>query len=461
MPMRESSIVRSSLARFTVLSLGTLVVLGVGIVVESERIAEHEAVRDARLRSERLASYVVAPLVGEGLRRGDDEALAALDAAMGSRLQDRSLSHAVVWTADGDVLWADRRDLVGRRFPLHPEVRVLVAGDRLLSRSATLDEPEYEGIDPWEPAERPLLDVYVPGRGTDGEPFVLEAAYAPDRVDDETDAIFRELLPLGLGALLLFQVAVLPLAWTLARRVDRANLQRSEILDRSLASWHAERRRLAHDLHDGVIQDLSSASYVLPSVLTHLREGPEDPPHPDRPPAAGPAQARRVGEQVTEMLVRDLAALRSLVTDLFPADLTPHGLVAAITDLAGLSELHGLTVHVSVPAHLEMDPEVAGVAYRVVREGLRNVVRHSGGMSAGVTVRASDRMILVEVADDGVGPGASPVVATRAPGSSPGEHVGLRLLGGVVTDVGGTLVLEPGPAGGSVLRAQLPGVLRA
>ncbi|MDO1767714.1 hypothetical protein Q2354_27785, partial [Escherichia coli] len=72
---------------------------------------------------------------------------------------------------------------------------------------------------------------------TDGVPFLFEAYIPPERVDQDYRAIFHDLLPITLGMLVLLQVATLPLAISLARRIDRAAAHRSLLLRSSLQSW--------------------------------------------------------------------------------------------------------------------------------------------------------------------------------------------------------------------------------
>ena len=71
-------------------------------------------------------------------------------------------------------------------------------------------------------------------------------------------------MPLILGTLALFMLAVLPLAMSLAP-VERAQLDRSKMMRHALLASDLERRRIAQDLHDGVIQDLAGLG-VLPTA---------------------------------------------------------------------------------------------------------------------------------------------------------------------------------------------------
>jgi signal transduction histidine kinase len=98
---------------------------------------------------------------------------------------------------------------------------------------------------------------------------------------------------------------------------------------------------------------------------------------------------------------------------------------------------------------VRLDPDIARIAYRVTREGLRNVVKHAGASTARVTIRPGEgRRVDVRVSDDGQG---------LPPGPSDGDrHMGLDLLAATVREAGGDLVVETAPGGGVVLAASLP-----
>ena len=428
------SVVREALTRFVLLSFGTLVLVGAGAAVVSDHIARDEAVRDARARTVSMARRTAAPLVDGAVRRREPAAMQALTRALEGSLQDPSVTHILLWDDTGRVLWSDDPSQVGFRSPLPDPVRAAVE-DR---RAVVMEPGEREPHPGRQPGEDSLLEVYVGAVGADGEPFVFEAYASLERLHQESDAIFRQLLPISLGALLLLQLATLPLALSLARRIDRATQHRSQLLSRSLLSWHEERRRLAQDLHDGVIQDLSAMSYALPAVLAKL---PDD---------ADAEAARSVGERMADALVEDLRALRSLLVDLVPAGLDGPGLVAALETLAERSADRGLPVELSLDPDLDAGPAVAGLVYRVVREGLRNAEKHAGARTALVRVSCRDGVVETVVRDDGRGPRSVPTDE---------GHVGLRLLAELVSDVGGTLELGGAADSGAELRVLIPAVL--
>ena len=252
--------------------------------------------------------------------------------------------------------------------------------------------------------ESTLLEVHVPLPAAQGGPVVFEAYIDSDRIADERNAISRKTLPIALGGLLLFQLAILPLAWSLARRIDRARRDQADLVTRSLRAWHEERRRMAQDLHDGVVQDLSAVSYSLPTVTSALPNTP-----------AGSA-ARSTVDRMIRLLQQDLHALRTMVLDLMPTDLVEIGLEAALVSLAERYTDDSLDISVEVEEGLDLDEDVMGVVYRVVREGLRNVQKHARAGHARVTVSQDADTVAIVLTDDGRGLAAARA-ATRASAS--------------------------------------------
>ena len=55
---------------------------------------------------------------------------------------------------------------------------------------------------------------------------------------------------------------IAPLAWWLSRRLRRDAESRERLLRTAIEASDAERRRIARDLHDGVVQDLAGAAFT-------------------------------------------------------------------------------------------------------------------------------------------------------------------------------------------------------
>ncbi len=400
-------------------------------LVIANRIARHEALRDARSHGYAIGNLVAAPLVNAGVRAHAADAAKELTDVMHNRMRDGSVTHVKLWDKSGMVIWSDEQKLVGRRFPLAEDVKALFGTRDVTAELSSLSKAEnvLEGND------TQLLEVYAGTYDADAQPMVFEAYFSIDSMRQDQDTIYRSYLPAIVAALLLFQLAVMPLALSLARQVERGAAERSRLTRHALLASDLERRRIAQDLHDGVIQDLAGLSYALPALGAPFADGPVG----DR--------ARETSSRVSQILTRDVAALRSMITDLYPPDLEGPGFAAAIQDLARAAAEQGTQVQVDLGPDLVLPVYPARLAYRVVREGLRNVSKHSGASAATVQIRRESDRVLVSVSDNGRGPSDKPPAK---------GHLGLRLLEDTMRDLDGQLTLRPAPSGGAVLEASFP-----
>ena len=333
-----------------------------------------------------------------------------------------------VWDADGQVLWSDEHALRGQRFPLEPAVRNLFGTDRVVADVSRLDDAENA----LEKDSGPLLEVYAGTTDADGAPIVFESYWSDERVNADRRAILDRLAPVSLGSLILFELAVFPLAISMGRRVDRGQSERNKMLRHAISAADLERRRIAQDLHDGVVQDLAGVAFALPSIRDQLASGPN---------ADG---ARHVIDELKAVVQRDIAGLRTMLTETYPPGLEEEGLVSAVNVLAKRAGSSGVVVTVDVEKVAGERPDDIRLVYRVIREGLRNVARHSHAASATVYASRRGDDLVVVVEDDGRGPGGAAI---------PSGHLGLRVLADLLHDVDGSLELRPRVGGGTVLEA--------
>jgi signal transduction histidine kinase len=130
-----------------------------------------------------------------------------------------------------------------------------------------------------------------------------------------------------------------------------------------------ERRRLARDLHDSVVQQLFSMRMQAKALRAQL-----DRPNPDLEVVG------RGAEELAELTQSALADLRGLVYELRPLDLAEHGLVEAVRAHAeSLSARSGLAIDVQVAGGLRFDAALDQQEdlYRIIQEALHNVVKHA------------------------------------------------------------------------------------
>ena len=208
-------------------------------------------------------------------------------------------------------------------------------------------------------------------------------------------------------------------------------------LDRSrtalISSRVDERRRLRRDLHDGLGPELAGVAFGLGAVRNLLRQDPD-------------AAETLLGH--LEAQTRDaVGQVRGLVEGLAPPDLEAAGLVEAIR--AGGARI-GLGT--SLPCVLSIEtvdlpvlPAVVELAaYRVAMEALANVARHAAASMAVVRLSVNEGLHL-EIDDDGVGMPSGFVAG-----------VGVTSMRERALEVGGRVVIERRPDGGTTVACVLP-----
>jgi signal transduction histidine kinase len=137
------------------------------------------------------------------------------------------------------------------------------------------------------------------------------------------------------------------------------------------------------------------------------------------------------------------------------AALTPQPGVARIPALLARVGETGMPVELTVdrPAGTPpaLPPGVDLAAFRVVQEGLTNVMRHAGPVRTTVRLQYRPRNLLITVSDDGPPPDSAPAAA--GPGSGGRGLIGLRER---IAIYGGELDAGPRPGGGWRLTAKIP-----
>jgi signal transduction histidine kinase len=421
-----------ALVRFMVSSVIALAVVAAITILWSAHVAEDEALRRAEATGRGVARGVIAPLITPALRSGDRAAMADLDRAARNRMADGSIYRVKVWTQDQRVLYSDETPLIGQPFTLDEEDRELFGTDNASAEISDLRRPENR----FERDEGRLVEVYAGFRGQDGTPLVFEAYLPFSQVNDAATVLQRQLLPLTLGSLGLLLVLLLPLAVSLARTAERAQRERNRMLSTSIAASDVERRRIARDLHDGVVQDLAGLGYALTAIADGL------------PGQSACEPARDGTRKAIRILRRDVDALRTLITDIYPPELEEGQLVPALAGMLRTVSPDGPRTSLIAPDSLDIDlgADASVLLYRVAREAVRNAVKHARASTVAVRLTVEPTHVTVSVTDDGVG-----MDGEAAPG-----HLGLRLLADTVHDAGGTFTVESRPGEGVQVRASLP-----
>jgi PAS domain S-box-containing protein len=162
-----------------------------------------------------------------------------------------------------------------------------------------------------------------------------------------------------------------------------------------------ERRRLAHDLHDGVVQQLLGLSYQL----EHARQRIHKDARPHDPLIE---ELTAIQQSVQKGMLDAVGQLRHTISELRPTGLDDLGLTTALENLVLQFEQE---IGPSMPAiDLDLDPTgtdlpppVASCLLRVAQEALRNALRYAQANHIAVILRIHEQAATLHIIDDGIG----------------------------------------------------------
>lgn len=249
-------------------------------------------------------------------------------------------------------------------------------------------------------------------------------------------------LPFGLLGFVLFQAlamaqrfaaaftAVENLSADLRTEMDERTRLEREIINVS----EEERRRLSHDLHDGLCQQLVGTRVRCAAL------------------ARSTITEQGVAEEVTEiasLLMDSVGQAYDLSRGLWPVELAPGEVGSSLAELARrVGRSTGIAVQYR--EHLPCSPcrnEHLVQLYRIAQESVTNAVKHARPGRITLSLDCGlDRRLILAVADDGIG--------RRAAAGSPGG-LGLRIMAYRARMIGAMLSIDDAEAGGTRVACSL------
>jgi signal transduction histidine kinase len=222
--------------------------------------------------------------------------------------------------------------------------------------------------------------------------------------------------------------------------LDQANLALIDAHRRLLSEREQERKHLAREIHDDIIQDLLSINYELEGLETF--------------PAVSPGLANELSE--TRHSLRELVdSLRQICGALRPPTIDSLGLGAAI-----LSHTRDWTARTGIQVRLEIDPNLGRLPeatelsiFRILQEGLNNVWKHAQATCVELNLQHTNpRTLMISLSDNGLGIAEDFDLASLEKQG----HLGLIGIAERVALLGGRFRLQHLPEGGSLLHVEIP-----
>lgn len=442
--------------RFSVVA-GLITLSGMFIVgewaarrVEAGIIDNHAA--DAALYTDSvIAAHLQELSTSDVLSDGGREKVTALLATF----LNRSMVGYRIWKGD-TLVHAERADLIGKRRP-PSQMRAKAQSGEVVSALRPATSSQF--LPSVAPGQR-LLEIYAPVRRQgSSEIIALVETYeiAVTLESDVATARFGSWVIIGLiGALMqALQIVTAHGASRTIERQKRSLAERVETLSRMLAENNLLRlrteagTRLAHnnerflrkigaDLHDGPLQLLGIATLRLDDIRVQAAKAPQ----------AIDLDDIEELEFVRECLAETAREIRDIAAGLSLPDLDAQPLEKVVTLSARRHErLSGLPVVLDIAGPLpHASQSLKECIYRLVQEGLSNVLRHAAGKGQRVRVQSGEGTLRVDVMDEGPG-----IVSGQS--AEEGTAQGLIGLRDRVEALGGRLALAARPEGGSQLTA--------
>jgi len=215
----------------------------------------------------------------------------------------------------------------------------------------------------------------------------------------------------------------------LGRVAGRRRLQ-EEYTD---AVWQ-QQVRIAHELHDGLGQELTGLGFLSKSLVRSMEGNP----------------AVTTALQIGEGIQHSLEQIRGLAQGVMPVEREPEGLMSALRQLAAMQEsIHGVTCRFDCPNPVLLaDHHAASQLYRIAQEATTNAFKHAKAAVVTIALENKGKDLVLKVADDGGGISAS--VEKRPAGS------GLRIMMYRAVSLGATLTVRNADPRGTEVVCRLP-----
>lgn len=211
--------------------------------------------------------------------------------------------------------------------------------------------------------------------------------------------------------------------------VIRQQLKEAELLEREILDIsNREQRRIGHDLHDGVCQQLAGIALMTSTLADDL----------ESKDSGAAAEAERISALLNDAIDRT----RGVARGLFPVRLEEKGLVSALEELAAnASELFKINcrfVSETPPAAIEKG--IALHLYYIVLEAVANASKHGSASNVTITLEPDGDRDQISVRDDGVG---------FSPPADGHTGMGIRIMHYRARVIGATLRLQSQPGSGT------------
>lgn len=211
----------------------------------------------------------------------------------------------------------------------------------------------------------------------------------------------------------------------------------SSLLAAAIHAQEQERTRIAADIHDGFLQDLSAVFLKAESAKMLL----------DRGQLEGVESAI---SDIKDMVRQEVQSLRDYIFEVRPPSLDEVGLAPTLKQMADrIANDNSLNGSFELAGSTQRLPEaIETILYRVAQEALRNIVKHAGAQKFSVRLERGEEDVFLQILDNGRG--IDPDYAKRK------RHFGIDTMRERVELAGGRFRIGRQNSSGTEVRATIP-----
>ncbi len=213
-----------------------------------------------------------------------------------------------------------------------------------------------------------------------------------------------------------------------------------ELLSERLATaQEEERRKIAHELHEELGQELSALKFYIDMMG----------------PGSGEAGMKTPSEHALAVTLHATARVRKLALDLSPPELEDFGLPAALpTYCERLALAGGWNLHLDAPhTDVRAPRPVERACFRVLQEVLSNVLRHANATEVWIQLHQGADKLELAIRDNGIGFDRKAISEETRPA---GGNLGLFGMQMRAKQVGGSVQINSAVGAGTEIRAVFP-----
>jgi two-component system, LuxR family, sensor kinase FixL len=152
-----------------------------------------------------------------------------------------------------------------------------------------------------------------------------------------------------------------------------------------------ERQRIGQDLHDGIGQNLTAATFLIEALREKIKNYSEN-------------MINDIDE-IDNLVRKSIIQTRSIAKVLFPVEMDKNGLYSALSEMAStIEKVFDVTCEISRRGNFYIDDNQTAIhLYYISREAVTNAVKHGRAKNVHVCLTSNDSILKLIILDDGTG----------------------------------------------------------